>query len=57
MLYMVNKSPLMTRNLETCLAVAAKGAPILLYKDGVYAVTEGARFSEQLKAALEHHPI
>jgi len=57
MLYMVNKSPLMTHNLETCLTVAPKGAPILLYEDGVYGAMEGTRFSGRLQAALEHHPV
>lgn len=57
MLYMVNKSPLMTHNLETCLAIAPEGEPILLYEDGVYGVIDGGRFSEQIKAALERHPI
>jgi tRNA 2-thiouridine synthesizing protein B len=57
MLYMVNKSPLMTNNLTTCLEIAPQNAPILLYEDGVYAVMAGGTFSERLTAALERHPI
>jgi tRNA 2-thiouridine synthesizing protein B len=57
MLYMVNKSPLMTYNLETCLAVAPEGEPILLYEDGVYAAMDGGRLAEQVRAALERHPV
>ena len=57
MLYMVNKSPLMINNLETCLAIAPEGDPILLYEDGVYAAVNGGRLVEQIKAALERRPI
>ena len=45
MLYTVNKSPLMTQNLETCLAMAPEGEPILLYEDGVYGAMDGGRLS------------
>lgn len=57
MLYMVNKSPVMTNNLTTCLQIAPEGEPILLYEDGVYGAMDGGRFSEQLQVALAHHPI
>jgi len=57
MLYMVNKSPLMTHNLETCLVVAPEGEPILLYEDGVYAAMDGGRLADQIRAALERHPV
>ena len=57
MLYTVNKSPLTTTNLETCLAIAPEGEPILLYEDGVYAALEGGRLSTKIKEALERHPI
>jgi tRNA 2-thiouridine synthesizing protein B len=57
MLYMVNKSPLMTNNLETCLAIAPEGEPILLYEDGVYAAMDGGRLVGQIKAALKRHTI
>ena len=57
MLYMVNKSPLMTNNLETCLDVAPESDPILLYEDGVYAAMDGGRFAERIAEALERHPI
>jgi tRNA 2-thiouridine synthesizing protein B len=57
MLYTVNKSPLTTQNLETCLAIAPEGEPILLYEDGVYATMDGGRLSTGVKEALERHPI
>jgi tRNA 2-thiouridine synthesizing protein B len=57
MLYTVNKSPLTTQNLETCLAIAPEGEPILLYEDGVYGVMDGGRLSTRIKEALERHPI
>ena len=57
MLYMVNKSPLMTNNLKTCLAIALDGDPVLLYEDGVYAAAEGGHISEKIKKALKNHPI
>jgi tRNA 2-thiouridine synthesizing protein B len=57
MLYTVNKSPLTTQNLETCLAIAPEGEPILLYEDGVYGVMDGGRLSTRIKEALEQHPI
>jgi tRNA 2-thiouridine synthesizing protein B len=57
MLYTVNKSPLTTQNLETCLAIASEGEPILLYEDGVYAAMDGGRLSTRIKEALERHPI
>ena len=57
MLSTVNKSPLTTQNLETCLAIAPEGEPILLYEDGVYAAMDGGRLSTRIKEALEQHPI
>jgi tRNA 2-thiouridine synthesizing protein B len=57
MLYMVNKSPMMTHNLETCLEIAAQGDPILLYEDGVYGAMNGGRFSATIDQALQERPI
>jgi tRNA 2-thiouridine synthesizing protein B len=57
MLYTVNKSPLTTTNLETCLAIAPAGEPILLYEDGVYGAMDGGRLPKRIKEALERHPI
>jgi tRNA 2-thiouridine synthesizing protein B len=57
MLYMVNKSPLMTRNLDTCLAIAPAGDPILLYEDGVYGALPGGTLAGTVQQALERHPI
>ena len=57
MLYMVNKSPLMHKNLETCLRIAPPNEPILLYEDGVYAVTPGTRAEALLTEALQTHSV
>lgn len=57
MLYMVNKSPLMTHNLQTCLAVAPAGEPILLYEDGVYGALAAGRQAAMVQEALKSHPI
>ena len=57
MLYMINKSPLMHNNLETCLRIAPAEEPILLYEDGVYAVAPRTKAEALVEAALQTHPI
>ncbi len=57
MLYMVNKSPMMTQNLESCLDVAPKGDPILLYEDGVYGALAGGQLAAKIAEALNEHLI
>ena len=57
MLYMVNKSPLMHNNLETCLRIAPSEEPILLYEDGVYAVAPGAKSEALVREALQAHSV
>ena len=57
MLYMVNKSPLIHNNLETCLRIAPPEEPILLYEDGVYAVAPGAKSEALVREALQAHPF
>jgi tRNA 2-thiouridine synthesizing protein B len=57
MLYLVNKSPLMHANLEAALRIAPKGAPFLLYEDGVYAAAKGARSEALVQKALADHPL
>ncbi|HJV70585.1 sulfurtransferase complex subunit TusB [Ideonella sp.] len=39
MLHIVNKSPLQTRTLESCLRLAQPGQALLLTEDAVYAAT------------------
>lgn len=56
-MYMVNKSPLMHCNLETCLRIAPPGEPILLYEDGVYAVVPGTKAEALVREALQTHPV
>lgn len=57
MLYMVNKSPFSSRNLESCLHFAPSGSPIMLYEDGVYAATTGTRVTNMVQEALINHAI
>ncbi|HOG46103.1 MAG TPA: sulfurtransferase complex subunit TusB [Anaerolineae bacterium] len=57
MLYMVNKAPLSSDALRTCLAVAAPGEPVLLYEDGVYAAAAGAATAPWVQQALAERPI
>jgi len=52
-LHTVNKSPFERNALESCLRFAAKGASVLLFEDGVYAVVKGTSAEGQVKAALE----
>lgn len=57
MLHTINKSPFLFRNLESCLRVAQKGDPILLYEDGVYAVMSGTQIEPLMMEARKNHPI
>lgn len=57
MLYMVNKSPLMFKNLESALRIAPAGAPILLYEDGVYGAIKGTAAEAIVVDALEKRPV
>lgn len=57
MLFTVNKSPLTTNHLESCLRIAPKGSPILLYEDGVYGAAKATRVSSLLADALVDHPV
>jgi tRNA 2-thiouridine synthesizing protein B len=57
MLYTVNKSPVLHGNLKSALGIIPNGEPILLYEDGVYAVSPGAASEDLVKQALEKHPV
>jgi tRNA 2-thiouridine synthesizing protein B len=57
MLHMVNKSPLSSDALLTCLRFAATGEPVLLYEDGVYAAVPGAASAPLVQAALAVRPV
>ena len=57
MLFTVNKSPHLSRNLETCLRLAPPGAPLVLYEDGVYAAVAGTRVEGLVRDALDRHPV
>jgi tRNA 2-thiouridine synthesizing protein B len=43
MLHIVNKSPLASRTLSSCLGLARAGEALLLIEDAVYAATPAAR--------------
>ncbi len=51
MLHIVNKSPLTSTTLESCLNTAA-GGDLLLIEDAVYAAGKGNVFEAKLKAAM-----
>ena len=57
MLHSVNKSPYQFRSIQTCLRVAQKEDPILLYEDGVYAAIPGTMVAPLMEAALKTHPV
>lgn len=57
MLHIVNKSPLERSTLNSCLAVAQKGAAVLLIEDGVYAATRGNAAQGKLRDALSRLEI
>ncbi len=50
MLHIVNKSPLQTHTLETCLRMAQPGHALLLIEDGIYAATVGSATEDRLRA-------
>jgi tRNA 2-thiouridine synthesizing protein B len=57
MLHTINKSPLSSTTLQSCLRVAAKGDPILLLEEGVYAAKTGASSQPLVAQALVDHPV
>lgn len=60
MLHIVNKSPLSSRNLESCLRFAQPGDALLLIEDGVYAATSGSAVEADVRkacASLQVHAL
>ena len=53
MLHIVNKSPLQTRSLDSCLRLAGDGQALLLIEDAVYAATRGAATASGLPEAAQ----
>ena len=51
MLHIINKSPLTSTTLESCLNTAI-GGDVLLIEDAVYAATSGNAFESKLRAAM-----
>ena len=56
MLHIVNKSPLTSSSLDSCLRVAQSG-DILLIEDAVYAATSGNAFESKIKEAMGRFKI
>lgn len=56
MLHIINKSPLSSSTLESCLRVAGSG-DILLTEDAVYAATSGNAFEGKLREAMGRFKI
>lgn len=52
MLHIVNKSPLTSGTLESCLNTMVDGGDVLLIEDAVYAATVGNAFESKLSAAM-----
>ena len=57
MLFTVNNSTLTTNDLNSLLLISPSGSPILLYEDGVYSAAAGTRHADNVKTALQSHPI
>jgi len=53
MLHIINKSPLSSSTLESCLRMTSSG-DILLTEDAVYAATSGNAFESKLREAMGH---
>ena len=49
MLHIVNKSPALTRSLESCVRLSRPGQSLLLIEDGIYAATASAGWAEKMK--------
>lgn len=52
MLHIVNKSPLTSSTLESCLNTLVDGGDVLLIEDAVYAATTGNAFEPKLNEAM-----
>jgi tRNA 2-thiouridine synthesizing protein B len=57
MLYTVNNSTITTDDLNSLLLIAPSGSPILLYEDGIYSAAAGTRHADNMKVALQSHPV
>jgi len=57
MLHVVNKSPFLHNNLQSCLRIAEQEDPIMLIEDAVYAVAVGTSLEPMMREALKRHPI
>lgn len=53
MLHTVNKSPLETNNLDSCMRLATKGSAILLIEDAVYGAVTGTAVAERVASHIK----
>lgn len=53
LLHTVNKSPFLTKALDSCLRSAKEGSAILLIEDGVYAALKGTEISPVLEETMK----
>ena len=56
MLHIINKSPLSSSTLDTCLNVAT-GGDILLIEDAIYAATTGNAYEAKIKEAMSRFKV
>lgn len=53
MLHTVNKSPLETNNLDSCMRLAKPGSAILLIEDAVYGAVKGTAVADRIASRVE----
>lgn len=56
-LHTTNKSPLQTRDLESCLRLSRPGCGILLMEDAVYAALKGTAVADRVHEATKDRDI
>ena len=56
MLHIINKSPLTSGTLDSCLRVAT-GGDILLIEDAVYAATSGSAMEDKMREAMKRFKV
>jgi len=57
LLFIVNKSPYQTDNLKSCLKLADRATPVLLYEDAVFGAASGTILEPMIREALKKHEV
>lgn len=57
LLHTVNKSPFERNALDSCLRHALKGSAILFIEDGVYALVQGAEYTDKVEQAASRFSL